>query len=145
MASPRVDFGPELIMMSDRLNKHYQKKAFQWDSASRYTSRGLGRTNLTLVSSENNVPWQPKSGAASGSIRLRVTQTRKTGFIGDAFVFTAYHNMAFFYNVSVPFYGRKVNYLLILEQKYKREYLYDVSLSAASKFLNEIEGTWGKR
>lgn len=152
----RIDFGDDVLEMSQRLDRHARKKGFEFQQIGNgwSTAEGLGRAESfarkgtaagsPLRIATNNVPWKRRSGATRDSLTLRVTQTRKTGYISDAFVFTSYHDMVKFRAIAQAYYGKPRDYIVYLQEKWGDQYLIDVAIDGARGFLKSLEGRWGE-
>lgn len=156
MANPkkyRINWSFSPKNLSQELLGHYRRKSFEWDEAAAIapesiTGRGLGRGKAPRLRARtwmSIIPWRVQSGAASGSINVDYIQRRKTGFAVSAFGFVAYHDMNTFYEISVPYYQRKQDYIKFLIARYSNQYLSDMAAESAKVFLASIEGSWGRR
>lgn len=152
----RIDFGDDILEMSSRLDRHARKKGFEFEQIGNgwSTASGLARleskpqkgaaAGSPLRINTTYVPWPRRSGATRESLRLRVTQKRKTGYLPDAFSFTSYHDMVVFKAKAMEYYGKDRDYIVYLQEKFGSDYLLDVAIDGARSFLKSLEGRWGE-
>lgn len=136
--------------ISDNLDTRFEEVLDSWYGyANKFTKTGLGRSAGQYQEDlgSNGNAWTNRSGAASRSITLDIEQSkRKTGYrLADVFKFVAYHDMALFYSISVPYYQRRRDYLVYLRAKVGENYMQRYVEQRTKSFFDDIVGSWERK